>query len=199
MADQKISAMPAAATLTGAELVPLVQSGANVQTPVSSLSTYVTTYSRAYVAVQSSTTQTSSTTVPTAFAFETVDEADGITIGGSNTRFIVPNAGVYNFQFSVQLQNLDNAQQEATIWIRKNGNDVAGSGSYFGLQARKSAGVASYLIGSLNYFISLNANEYIQLYWLVSSTSVTAPTFPASLSPAHPSIASIIATMNQVA
>ena len=32
MADQKISQMPQAATLTGAELVPLVQSGVNVQT-----------------------------------------------------------------------------------------------------------------------------------------------------------------------
>jgi hypothetical protein len=31
MADQKISAMPSAATLTGAELIPLVQSGANVK------------------------------------------------------------------------------------------------------------------------------------------------------------------------
>ena len=38
MADQKISAMTAATTpLTGAELVPLVQGGANVQTPVSSI------------------------------------------------------------------------------------------------------------------------------------------------------------------
>lgn len=39
MADQKISAMPAAATLDGTEIVPLVQGGANVQDTVTALVT----------------------------------------------------------------------------------------------------------------------------------------------------------------
>ena len=42
MADTKISAMAAATTpLTGAELVPLVQSGVNVQTPISTYNDFV--------------------------------------------------------------------------------------------------------------------------------------------------------------
>lgn len=199
MADQKISAMPSALTLDGTELVPLVQSGVNVKATIADLSTYITTYDRAYIAVQSNVTQTSSTTVPTAFQFEITDESDGITIGGGNTRFIVPNTGVYNFQFSVQFQNLNQQPQDALVWLRKNGSDVTGSNSFFGMLARKSAGVPSYVIGSLNYFISLNATEYVQLYWLVSNTEVTSPYFPASASPPYPSTPSIIATMNQVA
>ena len=42
MADEKISAMPAAATLTGAELVPAVQSGSNVQTTTAAIAGLVT-------------------------------------------------------------------------------------------------------------------------------------------------------------
>ena len=38
MADEKISAMPNAASLTGAELVPLVQDGSNVKTALNNLS-----------------------------------------------------------------------------------------------------------------------------------------------------------------
>ena len=41
MADTKISAMPSASTLTGAELVPLVQGGVNVQTDLDGIKTFI--------------------------------------------------------------------------------------------------------------------------------------------------------------
>lgn len=63
MADQKISAMPAAATLNGTEIVPLVQAGANVQDTVTNVvnetlatapATFRTTLGLGTMAVQNS-------------------------------------------------------------------------------------------------------------------------------------------------
>ena len=61
MADQKISAMTAASALTGAELVPLVQSGVNVKSTVSALAAFAQSTFSAYGAWQDSTTQIGST------------------------------------------------------------------------------------------------------------------------------------------
>ena len=77
MADQKISAMPAAATLTGTELVPLVQSGANVKATLSTLTTF--TYG-ANAAFEDFTTQNLvSANTPKIVTFDTTDWATGIT------------------------------------------------------------------------------------------------------------------------
>ena len=194
MADQKISAMPSASSLTGAELVPLVQSGANVQTTLGNIASYA---NRAYGAWHSDVTQTASTTVGTAITFDTQDVTDGITLV-SGSRLTVPYIGVYNLQFSLQLKNTDNAQNDATIWVRVNGVDIGASAGQITVPARKNASIFGYSLPAWNYFLSLNANDYVELYWIVDSTLVTMPALPASVSPAYPSIPSAIVTISKV-
>ena len=103
MADQKISAMPSALTLTGAELVPLVQSGVNVQTTLSTLSLFA----NAYGAWSDSTDQTGSISAGTAITYNTQDVSDGVTLA-NNSEVTVPTDGKYNLQFSTQFKNTDN-------------------------------------------------------------------------------------------
>lgn len=194
MADQKISAMPSAATLTGSELVPLVQSGANVQTTLSSLKAY----GRAYGAFSDNLDQTGSTTAGTALQCNSVDVADGVTVV-SGTRFTVPNTGTYNVQFSAQLKNTDNAQQIATIWFRINGTDVPASATNITVPARKSASIFGYAVAAWNIMLNMTAGQYFQIIWLPESTLVTVEALPASATPAYPSIPSLIVTVDQVA
>lgn len=193
MADQKISAMPNAATLTGAELIPLVQSGANVKATLDTLRQYDAVYG----GFSDSTDQTSGITAGTAITFNTVDVADGVSLV-DNSKLTVPNTGKYMLQFSIQLKNTDNAQQDATIWLRINGTDLANSATQYTIPARKSAGVFGYLGISLPFLLSLNANDYIQIIWVPTSTTVTIEHLPASVSPVYPAIPSIIAMVTQV-
>lgn len=151
----------------------------------------------AYGAWQDSTTQNGSTTVPTVFTFNTTDINDGVTLV-SNSRMTVPNTGVYNLQWSGQFSNLDNATTDIWVWIRVNGTDLTGSTGLIGILPRKSAGVPSHVIAGWNYFISLTAGQYVELVWLKEASQVTLTALPASVSPAYPSTASIIATMNQI-
>lgn len=194
MADQKISAMPNAATLTGAELVPLVQGGANVKATLSSLRAF----DAAYGAFSDNLDQTGSISTGTALQCNSVDVADGVTVV-SNTRFTVPNTGLYNLQFSAQLKNTDNAQQDATIWFRINGTDVPNSATQITVPARKSASIFGYAVAAWNIFLQMNAGQYVELIWLPTSTTVTVEALPASVSPAYPAIPSIIVTVQQVA
>ena len=107
-------------------------------------------------------------------------------------------AGTYNLQWSGQFSSLSNASETAYIWIRINGVDLAGSTGQCGLLQRKSAGVPNAMIVGWNYYIDLNADDYVELFWLTTSTDVTIKALPKSTSPAYPSTASLIATISFV-
>ena len=194
MADQKISAMPTAATLTGAELVPLVQSGANVKATLDVLRSY----DNAFGAWSDTTDQTGNISAGTVITMDTVGVADGITLV-SGSRITVPNTGKYNLQFSLQFKNTNNAQEDATIWLRVNGVDLANSSTQYTIPARKSAGIFGYGVASLTFLLELNANDYVEMVWLPTNTTVTLEALPASVSPAYPAIPSVVSCMVQVA
>ena len=198
MADQKISAMPAASTpLTGAELVPMVQDGANVTSTIANFEQYSRTTYFNHGAWQDTTTQIGSITEGTPFTFNTADVTDGITLV-SGSRLTVPATGAYNFQWSGQFQNVENEIETVKVWLRIDGVDVPGSAGIISIAARKSATIFSRTIIGWNYFLSLTAGQYVQIVWLPSIASVTLPAFPAVVSPASPSTASVIVTVNQV-
>ena len=195
MADQKISAMPNAATLTGAEFVPLVQSGANVKTTLLGLSAFTRGNAGAF---SSGVTQTGSTSVGTVFTFDTTDYSGGVTLANSS-RLTVPVAGTYNLQFSVQLQSTDTSPQDVYIWLRVNGVDIGGSAGKVGMPARKNPSDPFHAIYGWNYYLTLTAGQYIQIVWLPAATTVTVPYYAAQTTPAIPSTQSVVATINQVA
>jgi hypothetical protein len=194
MADQKISAMPTAATLTGAELIPMVQSGANVKATLSTLRAF----DAAYGAFSSNVDQTGSISAGTAMTFNSVDVADGVTVA-SSSRITVPNTGIYNLQFSAQFKNVENTQEDVTIWFRVDGVDLANSATQMTIPARKSASIFGYGVAAWNIFLSLTAAQYVQIVWLPTVATLTMENLPASVSPAYPAIPSVIATMGQVA
>lgn len=198
MADTKISAMPNAVTpLSGAELMPLVQDGVNVKSTVSAYGDYARTKYFNHGAWQDTTTQTGSITQGTPFTFNTADVTDGVTLV-SGSRLTVPIAGVYNFQWSGQFQNVENDIENVKVWLRIDGVDVPGSAGIISLAARKSATIFARTIIGWNYFLSLTAGQYVEIVWLPSVASITVPAYPAILTPPSPSTASVIVTVNQV-
>lgn len=198
MADTKISAMPNAVTpLTGSELVPLVQSGVNVKSTVANFSDYARSAFSNYGAFSSSVDQTGSITAGTAITFNSTDITDGVTLA-NNTQLIVPVNGIYNVQFSAQLQNLENAQHDAIIWFRVNGADVADSATKITVPARKTSNIFGYAVASWNIFLDMTAGQYVEIIWLPDIASLTLQHLPAGVSPTYPAIPSIIATVSQV-
>jgi hypothetical protein len=151
-----------------------------------------------YGAFQDSTDQTAvSTTVAYPVTFNTTDFSNGVTVV-SNSRITVTNAGIYNLQFSIQLTNTTNASQDVDIWFRVNGTNVANSNSRFGLAPRKSPGDPFHIIAALNYFVSLNATDYVEIVWRTTDTGVSIEQYAVSASPTRPAVPSAIATLSFV-
>jgi hypothetical protein len=151
-----------------------------------------------YGAFQDSTDQTAaSTTVAYPVTFNTTDFSNGVTMV-SGSRITVATAGLWNLQFSIQLTNNTNATQDVDIWFRVNGTNVTASNSRFGLAPRKSAGDPYHVIAALNYFISLNATDYIEIMWRTTNTGVSLEHYPVSASPTRPAVPSAIVTMSFV-
>lgn len=151
-----------------------------------------------YGAFQDSTDQTAvSTTVAYPVTFNTTDFSNGVTVV-SNSRITVTNAGIYNLQFSIQLTNTTNASQDVDVWFRVNGTNVPASNSRFGLAPRKSPSDPFHIIAALNYFVSLNATDYVEIVWRTTDTGVYIEHYPVSASPTRPAIPSAIATLSFV-
>lgn len=151
-----------------------------------------------YGAFQDSTDQTAvNTTTAYAITFDTTDFSNGITLSNSS-RMNVAQAGIYNLQFSIQFTNTTNASQDVDVWFRKNGTDIAKSNSRFGFAPRKGAGDPFHTIGALNFFVSLAANDYLQIMWRPSDVGVSIEHYAAGTSPTRPSIPSVIATLSFV-
>ena len=151
-----------------------------------------------YGAFQDSTDQiAASTTVAYPVTFNTTDFSNGVTVV-SNSRITVANAGLYNLQFSIQLTNNTSATYDVDIWFRVNGTNVPASNSRFGLAPRKSAGDPYHIIAALNYFVSLNATDYVEIMWRTNDVAVYIEHYVASASPTRPAVPSAIATMSFV-
>jgi hypothetical protein len=130
-----------------------------------------------------------------ALKLSNTDFASGISVqNDSQFRFV--NAGVYNIQFSAQLdRNAGNAAQLVKIWIRKNGVNVPASAT----EVVISGGVATAAtVASWNFFQNLAAGDQIELMCSVSNPQIFLAFSPETITPSRPAIPSLIVTVNQV-
>ena len=148
-----------------------------------------------------SSDQDQSTTANTAtlMTLNTTDFSNGgVTI--SSSKITTSISGTYNLQFSTQFQNTDNAIQDISIWLRQNGVDIPGSTGFVSIPARKSAspGEEAHEIIGWNYYVQMQANDYVEIWWSTTNASVTIQAYPASTGPVRPSTQSVVATLSFV-
>jgi hypothetical protein len=150
---------------------------------------------RQYGGWQDTTTQTAAA-ADTAYVitFDTADVTDGVTLV-SASQITVPMPGVYNLQWSGQFVNTDSQIHDVDIWLRKNGTDIPGTNGRVSVPNRHGS-IDGSVLPAWNYFLDLNANDYIQLMWATTSTTVSLQ-YTAAASP-HPATASVIVTINRI-
>jgi hypothetical protein len=149
-------------------------------------------------AFQDSTDQVAAnTTTAYAVTFDTTDFNNGVTLSNSS-RLNVSQSGIYNIQFSIQFTNTTNSSQDVDVWFRKNGTNADKSNSRFGFAPRKGAGDPFHTIAAMNFFLSLNANDYVEIMWRPTDVGVTIEQYPAGTSPTRPAVPSAIVTLSFV-
>jgi hypothetical protein len=118
--------------------------------------------------------------------------------GDLPSKITVECPGTYNIAFSLQFKSTSNTTESVDVWFMKNGVNIDDSNSVFGIPPRKSASIPSQLIASLNFFIDLDAGDFIEIMWHVSSSDIVLEHFVAGASPTRPATPSAIVTVQFV-
>ena len=125
--------------------------------------------------------------------FNNTDYSNGVAASADYSKVIFDNAGLYNIQLSVQLLNFTTTDDNVTIWLRKNGTDVAASAGIVGVPS-KHGSTPGAIIASWNYFLDVAATDSVQLAWSTDSGDSVIATYPAGTSPVHPVSPALIFT-----
>jgi hypothetical protein len=119
-------------------------------------------------------------------------------IGTPTSRIYITNAGIYNYQYSVQVSNSAAQIHDLTLWIRVNGVDVPDSSSVVNLPVKRGA-VNSETVLAINYLVPIQAGDYVELIWLADDSAVSLSTIPAQVvAPIYPQAPAVILTVTFV-
>lgn len=122
------------------------------------------------------------------FTFDTVQSQFQIERGVPTSKIYVANTGLYNIQFSAQLDKTGGGADVVYIWPRVNGQNVPDSATKVIID-----GPNNEIVPAWNFLIPLRAGDYFELAWQSPDTDVVILAEPASGN--IPGIPSIILTV----
>jgi len=148
-----------------------------------------------YGSFYDTTTQTNVAGTARSMSLNTTDISNGVSISGStdpfNTYIKTENAGVYDIQFSAQVDKTDSGTDEIWIWLRKNGTNLTDTATSIQL-----VGNGAHYVAAWNFFVNAAANDYFQLMWYSPDANVRL--HAESAFGVVPGIPSVIVTVNRV-
>ena len=141
----------------------------------------------------STQTQSGSANVSQSINYNTTDYSQGVSVV-SGTRLTVANAGVYNIQFSAQVDRVSGSGTDTVhIWLKKNGTNVTNSA---GAITISGGAAAAKTISSWNYVVDAAASDYYEICW--QTTDANIQLINATATGNIPDIPSVIVTVTQV-
>jgi hypothetical protein len=159
----------------------------------------VTTTTPAYGQFSSNATQTvASPNTEYRFAFNTTDAINSnvaLGTGASNSRIIINQIGIYNIQFSAQIDKdpVGSSTSSATIWFKKNGTAVPDSAGFSTLDDRMQTVLSWNILANV-----ANVGDYYEIAYAADKTYVSFPALAANVSVGYPATPSIIVTVTPV-
>lgn len=211
MPDLPISGLPALATPESTDVFPIVNAGITKKTTVQDLGNTVFNQISSSIILPSQTgsfgltnyygsfyhTASMLNTVPgtpNTMSISTTDLSSGVIISGSiNDKIKFLNSGIYDLQFSAQLDKTSaGADFIIYIWIRQNEIDVPISNT----AVTTLGGSNAKTVAAWNWFVSASANDYVQLMWASDAADAR---IQYNASPLYgPAVPSLIVTADRV-
>lgn len=122
------------------------------------------------------------------FTFDSLESEFEVTRGVPTSKIYINNTGVYNFQFSVQLDKTGGSASTVYIWPRINGTNVPNSASKVVIDGPNAEVVAAW-----NFVLTMKSGDYFELAWESADTAVVALAEAAASN--YPAIPSVILTV----
>lgn len=139
-----------------------------------------------YYGVFTKTTDQTPAAIDTEYllTFDNTQISNGVTIGGTTSRIIVPQSGLYQFDATVQLSSGSASAKNVWVWFKKNGAAIANSARLVTTDVNNG-----YIPIALSETVSLAANGYVEMAFAADDTNVTVDNVTATaFAPAAPSI-----------
>jgi hypothetical protein len=131
------------------------------------------------------------------FSFNNADANSNVVLGtgASNSQIIINQTGIYNIQFSAQVDKAlgGGTTASATIWFKKNGTAIPESAGFVTLDQNLQ------VVQSWNILANVaNVGDYYEIAYAASSTVFSFPTIAANATIGSPASPSIIVTVAPV-
>jgi hypothetical protein len=115
--------------------------------------------------------------------------------GGNNSRIIINKTGIYNIQFSIQVDKnpVGSSTATSTIWFKKNGTAVPDSAGFLTIDN------AIQVVQSWNILANVTTvGDYYEIAYASNRTYVSFPAIAANGAVGYPATPSIIVTVTPV-
>ena len=161
----------------------------------SSFNSYTSSVQSYYLSAYHTASLTASAgNTPFSMSFSTTDFSNGITIGGPiRNQIQIANAGVYDIQFSAQIDKTSGTTVSSYIWLAKNGTDVPDSNT----QITLAGGQADAQVAAWNFYVSASAGDYYELRYGATVTNFRIH-YNTSVT-VGPTVPSVILTVGRIA
>ena len=125
------------------------------------------------------------------FTYDSIVSEFQIRRGSPTSSIFIASTGIYNIQFSAQLDKTGGSASNVYIWPRVNGQNVPYSATKIVID-----GPNNEIVPAWNFLLDLKAGDYFELAWQSPDTAVVILAEPESGN--IPGIPSIILTMTYV-
>ena len=200
MANVTITDLPVLTIMNDADVIPVVNVGTNTTQKISGadLKTYFGAVTPAYGQFWSNVTQTvASPDTEYRFTFNNYDANSNVTLGtgASNSRIIINQTGIYNIQFSAQIDKapVGSSTATSTIWFKKNGTAVPDSAGFLTIDNAIQTVLSWNLLANV-----ANVGDYYEIAYAANHTYVSFPTIAGNVTVGYPASPSIIVTVTPV-
>jgi hypothetical protein len=124
--------------------------------------------------------------------YNSIDFQNGISIQ-NGSEITIENSGVYNLQFSAQIDKTDSGNDEIQIWLSKNGINIPDSTTTIEVIGNNAEMVAAW-----NWLVQTSPGDYYEIIWHSLDTNMRLLSRASQNNPARPAIPSVILTVSQV-
>ena len=200
MANVTITDLPVLTIMNDADVIPVVNVGTNTTQQISGadLKTYFVV-TPAYGQFWSNVTQT--VVAPQTeyrFALNNTDVINGniaLGTGASNSRIIINQTGIYNIQFSAQIDKapVGSSTATSTIWFKKNGTAVPDSAGFLTIDNAIQDVLTWNILANV-----ANVGDYYEIAYAANRTYVSFPTIAGNVTVGYPVSPSVIVTVTPV-
>ena len=117
-------------------------------------------------------------------------------VSGNPTKITFSNSGIYNIQFSFQLEKASGgSSSQVFIWISKNGTNIPWTNTEVSVSGSSSSSLE---VPSWNFVLALNGGDYVELKWQSDDSSIILLSKNSNSLISGPEVPSAIVTVTQV-